>query len=434
MEHRNPRLTALKILSKYSDSRDNLSRITDSFLSREPAPEGGFIRELVRETVRRLNLIDYLIGRFAEGKLEAKVRDILRLGVYQLVFSEKTPEYAAVNETVKLAGEAGRQKAKKLVNAVLRNISRNKRDTLVKELFLRCFHPEWLSKRWLERFGEKEAQKFFVANNSFPRVTARVNTLKITRERLIALFASEGTKAEETRYSPDGIVFESNPELEKLPSFRKGFFVLQDEASQLVSYVLRPKKGASILDVCSGAGIKTSHIAQMTGNTSKIMGVEISEHQVRRAKENFAKLGVLSAETVRADVFTCKTGSFEYTLVDAPCSGLGALRRKPDIKWNRKESDVKERYPEIQSRILAHCSGLVAPGGAMVYATCTTEPEENEDVVEGFLRKNPDFGLGVINLPGEAARLCENNGTVLRTYPHRHGMDAFFAVRLIKKG
>lgn len=439
-----PRSVALKILDRYEPGKTNLSALMARRIEGPDAPrEKGFTRDLVWGVVRYLYALDFLIDRFATKpqKLEPQVRNILRLGTFQLLFFEgKVPEYAAVNESVALARASRRSPAASLVNAVLRGIIREK-DKLpwpdenadpATAIAVRFSHPEWLVKRWIKRWGNERTKELCAADNETPPLAIRVNTLKITRNDLQKRLEGEGVASRPAAVSPDGLILDSRPVIENLEAYRRGLFIVQDEASQIVSFLLDAREGGTVLDLCSGAGIKAAHIAQITRGKAKLVAVDLSETQVRRSRENFERLGVTGVEMLKEDALAIRGPAADRVLLDAPCSGFGAVRRKPDIKWNRSESDVVSRLPELQKKMIARAASLVMPGGKLVYSTCTTEPEENEEVVEYLLGRFPDLAVekpGTDLLPGE---LVTPEG-YFRSFPHEHDMDGFFAAVLRRK-
>lgn len=441
------RSLALEILNGYQPQKSNLSQLIASRFSRLPQdfPDRGFARDLVWGAVRYLNTLDWFIDQFADEpeRMEPAVRNILRIGLLQVLFlSERVPHYAAVDESVNLATASGKGRASKLVNAVLRNIIRKENDlpwpaeedNPVKSVAVRHAHPGWMVARWLKRYGKEETVRLCQADNTVPHLTVRVNTLKITREALKKRLSDEGIASESTAYSPDGLILLSNPELEKLESYRQGLFIVQDEASQLVTRILDPQPGETVIDLCFGVGVKTTHIAQLTGCHAQIMAVDNSTQQIEKAKENFARMGIGDRVTaVAADARTFSAPEADRVLVDAPCSGLGVIRRKPDIKWNRSEEDVESKYPPLQKSILFNGARLVKKGGVIVYSTCTIEPEENEDVIKDFLLAFPDFRLDPVDLDGQARDLMNDKKYFFATFPHRHGTDGFFAARLRRR-
>jgi 16S rRNA (cytosine967-C5)-methyltransferase len=444
MQSANERYAAIRILGKYHPQKSNLSRLLNTSLEprnkrESEIPEAkrrgideesggllskGFIRDLVWGTVCRLNTLDYVVDRYyGSGKpLENSVRNILRLGIYQLIFAGDIPDYAAVNETVKLAGMIKRPAAAKLINAVLRQVIRDRgklfdrtdfRDE-AKYISVLESHPAWLVSRWLKRFGEDETRELCGAGNVRPRVTLRVNTLKVSRETFLESLKGNSIKADPSALSADGVYLADRTELEKIPGYGLGFFAVQDEGSQLASYMLGPLPGEKILDLCCGACVKSTHIAQLARNGCEITAVDNSASQLKLAEDNIRKLGAKNIRLVNSDAGSFTGFEADRILIDAPCSGFGVIRRKPDIKWNRTEKDVAGRFPRLQNEILANAAGLVKKDGVILYVTCTTEPEENEEIIDGFLRKNTNFSAE----------------PYFRSLPHKYAMDGFFAAKL----
>ena len=437
------RLAALNILNRYKPQDTNLSEITSSVLSKYSGMKDyGFARDLARGAVRRLKTIDGIISKFSlRKKIDPGVRNILRLGVFQLIYlKDEVPAYAAINESVELAKKTHGQGAANFVNAVLRKVVDGQAeffDIIAKlgpaeAVALKYSFPGWMVKRWIERFGEEETTAFCEALNSQPCLTINTNTAKVSREELKIRLENEGAKARYCAFAPDALKFNSNPELSALGSFKAGLFWVQDEASQLVSHMLDIKPGESILDLCCGSGTKSAHMAMLGGGKSKITAVDSSAKQLEKARENFKVYGIKNAELVKADVLKLKNVSAKKVLLDAPCSGLGTIRHKPDIKWNRREADVTTRYPELQSALLSAAAACVEPGGALVYSTCTAEPEENEQVVERFLKENKYFRLESPESSILKKEVLSEDGKYLKTFSHRHGTDCFFAAKLAR--
>jgi 16S rRNA (cytosine967-C5)-methyltransferase len=432
----NSRFSALRILDLYHPQKTSLSKITNQYWGAKGGRKAniGFVRELVWGTVRFLNTIDFFIDRQIKknSELEPRIRNILRLGIFQLLFlKDRVPAYAAVNETVGLTRLARSPKTTKLVNAVLRKIERENIDISafkfssdrVKDISLRHSHPEWLVEKWLERFGEDEAIALMRANNTETFLTIRVNTLKTTREGLIKALKDEGVDCAPSAYSPTGVNLLCRPELEAIESFRQGCFMVQDEASQKVTDFLDPQPGDTVIDLCAGSGTKTSHIAQVALNKATIHAVDTSAARLRTAKENFKSWGIENVEFLQTDARTLNGLRADRILADVPCSGLGIIRKKPDIKWNRSAEQITGHYPGLQKEILSNAASLLKPGGTLVYSTCTTEPEENEKVIEGFMASAREFEIEQA-APGEK---------YLRLSPERQGTDGFFAAKLRKK-
>jgi 16S rRNA (cytosine967-C5)-methyltransferase len=441
-ELKDARGAALAILNSYRPQGSNLSQLIGNELQKaDGLSDRGFARDLVWSTVKYLNTLDWLIDAFAAKpkKLEPAVRNILRLGLVQLLyFSDRVPEYAAVNEAVAMARKH-RQQAAPMVNALLRRTLREK-DRLpwpdcsvddVECTAIRLAHPAWLVRRWQERRGDADAEKLCAADNAAPPLTVRVNTLKISRDGLRERLAADGVSSELCPYSPDGLALTERPEIERLESFSSGLFIVQDEASQLVSRVLAARCHDTVLDLCSGAGIKASHIAQLTGGRARIVAVDNAAPQLQRAAENFKRLGITNIETRQEDLTRMPAFSADRVLIDVPCSGIGVIRRKPDIKWNRTATDITERYPALQRELLTSAAERVKPGGTLVYSTCSIEPDEDETLVAAFLAQHPSFSVERLEPPAVPETFITADG-FFRSFPHRHNTDGFFAARLIR--
>jgi len=442
MKSDNSRFLAYQILQKYFPERTNVSQLLNEFLAGSPdLKDKGFVRELVWGVVRYLNTIDYIIDLSLEKKkLLNSVRNILRLGAYQLIFVPRVPAYAAINETVELARLSDQENFVPLVNAVLRKIDREKGNivypdrekNVLKYLSVKYSHPEWMVSRWVKRFGEASAEALLLSNNTYPGLTVRTNTLRISREELKRKLEGEGIKSEFTRHSPDGLIFAERPELENSESFTGGLFVIQDEASQLISYLLDPKPNEQILDLCSGSGIKSSHIAQISKLGSKIISVDNSPKQIEAAKRNMEKLGITDVAFRAEDAKKAVGLEADKVLLDAPCSGLGAIRRKPDIKWNHTQKMTEKYYPALQRELLESAGKALKSGGTLVYSTCTFEPEENEEVIHWFLKKFKNFSAEKPAFGPLFEGLIDESGYFLKTYPYKHDMDGFFAAKLAR--
>lgn len=436
------RLVALRVLNRYRPQNTNLSELLGSELNRiSGITDYGFIRGLVWGVVRYLRTLDWIISRYSDRKkIDIETRNILRLGLFQLFYSNgEVPEYAALNESVELAKRANKLSGAGFVNAVLRKAQENLNNILsfdknhdnAEIIGLKFSYPSWMAERWVHRLGTEATAAFCKAGNEAVPLTIRINSSKISRELLKNKLEKEGEQVEYCQFSPDGLKFKSKPRLEKLESFNSGLFCVQDEASQVVSYMLSAGPGEDILDLCSGSGIKSSHLAQIAGAKATITAVDNSGERLRKARENFVRFGTKNVKLVKADAARLKNIKAAKVLLDAPCSGLGAIRRKPDIKWNRTEEDITARFPDMQKRLLSAAAEYVAPGGTLVYCTCTTEPEENEMIIEEFLGINRDFKLESPELPRSAAALI--SGSYYRTLWHVHGTDCFFGAKLVRR-
>lgn len=439
MSGKSPRVVAHEILNRveggaYADI------LLDSMLKGMGRLDAALATELVYGVLRWSIRLDWTIGSFSSikiAKLERSVLNALRLGAYQLLFLTKVPASAAINESVNLIRGRGAKKAG-FVNAVLRKTD-SERDNIrlpgmedgpARHISILYSHPEWLVKRWLDRYGPEETAGLCKAGQEVPPKVIRVNTLLATRDGLINELAKDGREAKATDFSPDGIVVTG----ERVEA-KDGRYYIQDEASQIVPYLLSPAPNETVLDACSAPGGKTTHIAQLMKNTGLICALDINASRVKAVEDLAERLGVRIIKTFAADAgqpLPRGLPAFDAILCDAPCSGLGVIRRTPDIKLRRREGDIAE-ISETQKKILDNISKHLKKGGRIVYSTCTFEPEETDKNIDWFLGKHKDFVLEDARqfLPGSCKSLVDGQG-FLRTFPHRHNMDGFFAARLRK--
>jgi 16S rRNA (cytosine967-C5)-methyltransferase len=435
----NSRFLALESLLEVLNGNVVLKRAVES---RSPAldrRDRAFLMEIVYGVLRFRDTLDWILNHFLKNpsRLGDRTLNNLRIAVYQLLFM-RVPEWAVVNEAVEMEKiSSGSPAGPGLVNAVLRNLLRRRNsfslplafDDPVLRISINSSHPSWLVKRWVARFGEEETALLAEANNEIPRMTLRVNTLKTGRKELLERLSLKGIAAEPTRFSPDGISLRDTVSYEDL-SFVKGLFVVQDEASQLMTYLLNPGPGERILDACAAPGGKTTHIAQMTGDSGEIVAVEKDAKRIARLRDNIGALGITSVRIVNADIRDLQdAGSFDRVLLDAPCSATGVIRKNPDVKYRHTEGDLLA-YKVKQTELLRTVSRLLKKDGTLVYSVCSTEPEEGEETVNEFLKAAPDFRM----IDTEVTFLRDFiDGVVLRTYPHRHHMDGFFGASLCRK-
>lgn len=402
-----------------------------------------FITELVYGTVKMDGTLEWIISQYINRpfhKIAPMIQDILKMGVYQIFFMSKVPESAACNQSVELAKKYGHVGTVKFVNAVLRNAIRNrekanyptKEENLVRHLSLQYYHPEWMIKRWLKRFGPEATINLCQFNNQSAILSLRTNTLKTNRENLLEVLATEGAVCKKSEWTPEGILCESHQGMGSFDSLTEGLFQVQDESSMLVAHVLDPKPGEFIIDTCSAPGGKTTHIAALMHNKGKILALDIYEHKLDRIKENADRLGIDMIETQLLDatlIGDLYANQADRVLVDAPCSGLGVLRRKPDARW-RKTSKLLHELPILQMNILKSAAQTVKPGGVLVYSTCTIEPDENQNIVEQFLKENPEF---VLDHTSEYLPKTSKYGEMVQLLPQTEGVDGFFIARMKRK-
>ncbi len=437
----NPRENALEILRRIEEGA-----FADAYLEQTrqdfDVRDSAFILELVYGTLRNRALLDWILNRFSAQPVEKTdrwTRNILRLGAYQMLFLDKVPVSAAVNTSVDLAKQYGKKHS--YVNALLRNLDRNRgaisypgTDDRARQLAVLYSHPEWLVRRWTGRFGAETTEAFLLANNHPAPLVIRTNTLRTTRKELKASLASEGVIAVETQYSPVGLELVSGSGIQALSSYRKGWFMVQDQAAQLISLMLAPQPGEIVLDACAAPGGKAAHLAEIMQDRGMLIALDADAERIEKIHENIRRLGIAIIKTVQGDAVRYTNEAFDKILIDAPCSGLGVLRRHPDGRWTKSVRTISDRRA-LQKQILKNCAGLLKPGGAFVYATCTTEPEENEDVIADFMHtRSREFIIDDARpyLPPAAAPLVGSDG-FFRTFPHEPEMDGFFGVRIVRK-
>jgi len=406
----------------------------------------ALLTELVYGTLRWRGAIDARLSHHLRRPLartDPFIRNLLRVTLYQLHFLDKIPDYAAVNEAVQIAKKHKGGKVAGFVNGALRTFLRHNSDSAtlhpsddsIATLTAHYSHPEWLVERWLEYFGLEGAKALMRANNERSPLVLRVNTLKSNRKILLDLFEENGVTAIATQWSPEGVWVQSGSAVDGLPGFHQGLFQVQGEASQLVAHLLGPQPGERVLDACAAPGGKSTHIAELIKDAGEVTAVDISTSGIEKIRDNATRLGLTSIRALRSDASRQFAGSyvgyFDRALVDAPCSGLGTLRSHPEIKWHRNPTDI-ERLSRLQTKIVDRVAPCLKPGGVLLYSTCTLTREENEGVVESFLKAHREFELenAAGYLPEQAKSMVQGN--YFMALPHRHNTDGFFAARMKK--
>ena len=404
--------------------------------------------EIATGTLRWQGAFDVVIAAFAArpaGKLDPEVLDILRLTAFQLLHLDRVPASAAVNDAVNLARKAGKKSASGLVNAVLRRISRERarlplpprpdssgnRAEAIAYLSSTLSHPEWLMTRWLDRHGFEAAESWAQFDNGPAALTLRVNTLRASRESLAASLETHGVVTEPTRFAPHGLVVRSgNPLLTPLAA--GGLFLVQDESSQLVALLTAAAPGERVLDACASPGGKTTAMAAAMEDRGLLVATDVRGRRVDLLSRTVHAAGATCVRVVQADAADVLPFGhrFDCVLLDAPCSGLGTLRRDPDIRWRRTEASLPA-LAATQLAMLSRTAEVVEPGGRLIYATCSSEPDENEEVVSRFLAGRRDFSAAQVTLPEELQRFISPDG-YFRTFPFRDQLESFFAAMLVK--
>ena len=382
-------------------------------------------------------LLDFYLGAFCTQKishLQPPLAEILRMGAYQILFLEKVPDSAAVNEAVELAKLSGRGQAAGLVNAVLRKLSRNKAQlppiperTEAEALSIRYSHPKWLVKRLLALLGREEAEAFLRENNEIPPLTVQVNPARTTAQALTAGLTARGISAAPHPWVPGCLELSGTGDLTALPEFQEGKFLVQDPAARLVTLAAGVEPGQRVLDVCAAPGGKSFSAAFAMEDRGEILSCDLHANKLSRIQEGARRLGLSCIQTQAADGRTFHpewAEAFDAVLVDAPCSGLGIIRKKPDTRY--KKPDALAMLPVTQTAILENAASYVRPGGLLVYSTCTVLPEENEQVCTAFLGEHPAFSMEPFALPEPVGR-TEGDVTL---WPQRHHTDGFYICRM----
>lgn len=400
--------------------------------------DAALATRLVYGVLQNQLLLDFWIGAYCSQRpdhLQAPLTDILRLGVYQIVFLDRIPDSAAVNESVNLTKQFGRAKASGLVNAVLRKVVANKknlpipdeRDT-VKQLSITFSHPRWLVKRLVKILGEAETKAFLEADNCAVPMTVQCNLLKNTPEELLTALTEAGVTAALHSWVPGCFELADTGDLTALPVFQQGRFLVQDAAARLTAYAADPRPGMRVIDVCAAPGGKSFDAAIAMGNQGSILSCDLHENKLKRIREGAERLGLTCITAAAADGRAPHADwveSADLVLVDAPCSGLGIIRKKPDIRY--KNPNLLDNLPVLQTAILNNAATYVKPGGTLVYSTCTVLPEENEQVTDAFLAEHPAFSRESFALPTPVGTVADGQITL---WPQKNDTDGFYICRM----
>ncbi len=441
------RLVAARVLDRVESARAYADLALHAALNddRLAARDRAFATELVYGTLRWRGRLDYALTTCCDRPLpllEPAVLTLLRLGAYQLLFLDVPPR-AAVDESVRCAQAMGWARASGLVNAVLRQLSRKKESLPFPELgtdpLAHLVHalslPEWIARRWLEALGPEAAAALARAANETPPLTARANRLLTTRDALLAELATRWADVQPARYAPLALSLGHGVDPGSDPAFREGRFTIQDEASQLVVLLLDPQPGERVLDLCAAPGAKTTGIAECVGASGLVVACDRNQRRLDLVGRATRRLGLANVHLAQADgtqpLGALPGAPFARVLVDAPCSGLGTLRRNPDARWRLRPEDAAT-LAVTQRALLENAAREVIPGGTLVYSTCTLLSEENEAVVASFLAQHPEFSLTPRAALPEAVRPFVEADGFMRTWPQRHGTDGFFAARFTR--
>ncbi|WP_138493109.1 16S rRNA (cytosine(967)-C(5))-methyltransferase RsmB [Paenibacillus pinistramenti] len=443
------RETALYVLTEVETEGAYSNLLLNGAIQRAglSGPDVGLATELVYGTISRLSTIDYFLEKFVSkglGKLQPWVRNLLRLSFYQIYYLDRIPPHAAVNEAVNIAKKRGHQGISGMVNGVLRNVLRQK-ETLklpedmpeVQRIALAESHPEWMVAGWIRQYGAATAEAICRADNEPPPVSVRVNRTKAGRDDLLKDMAGQGLEAVPSSLSEDGIIVRGGGNMALSGWYREGRLSVQDESSMLVAEALDARPGMTVLDCCAAPGGKSCHIAERMEGRGTVIANDVHAHKAKLIEEQADRLGLANVKTRTGDALELAgqfpPASFDRILLDAPCSGLGVIRRKPDLKWTKSPVDLVE-IAQLQQRLLDAVCVLLKPGGVLVYSTCTIERTENAGAVEAFLARHPEFA------PDETPELFQRLAAAsaresagLQILPQDAGSDGFYIARLVKQ-
>lgn len=453
-KHTNPmtaRDVALDILIQYEtlDAFSNLLLHQELEKSNLEARDKRLVTELVYGVIQRKNSLDWVIkGLLKKGGkgLELWVHQLLRLGLYQMIYLDKIPERAAVHETVQIAKVRGHKGISGLVNGIMRSYLRehHKRSPLFapknqQEEAIVYSHPTWMVQRLHELYGAEQAIAIMKAQNEPPKVSVRLNRMKWDREEFVEMWNEEEQgEASDSEVSLDGVILKQVGNAANHSYYQNGAYTIQDESSMLVGYAVDPKPGMKVLDACAAPGGKTTHLAELMENDGSILAYDIHPHKIELVKQHAERLGISIIETRVRDAreipLDDEKSKFDVILLDAPCSGLGVIHRKPDIKWSKEAKQIRA-LTQLQAQLLDHMTHLLKPGGVLVYSTCTWEARENKEQIELFLKRHPEFSADeklIDSFPDLVReRAIMGNGWV-QILPHHFHSDGFFIAKLRK--
>lgn len=434
------RAQALTVLTRWEQGRQPLDELLDRALRGPASADTRLATELVYGTIRRLGTLDWRLGQLLReplAKLPPAIRWVLRLAAYQLLYLDRIPASAAVNEAVKQAKRVGHAGTAKLTNGVLRALIRRLPELpwptdAVARLAAEWSLPDWLAGRWVARYGLDDATALAQAMADQAPTYLRVNTLRTDRDRLLAAFQAAGIPAEPAAL-PESVRVTASVAPAQWPGHAEGWWYIQDLGSMAVALAVAPQPGETVVDLCAAPGGKTTHLAALMGDQGRVEAWELHERRMARLAENIARLGLGSVAVHQGDAAVVTPDrAADRVLVDAPCSGLGVIRRKPDIRWRVTPRSIAELLP-VQDALLAAAARWVRPGGVLVYSTCSTEPEENGQRITDFLAARPDFALEALPPGLPADWLTDQPLGQLSLLPHRHGTDGFFIARLRRR-
>ena len=433
---------AVKILNRVERTDAYLDRLLDNEMrdSELSGLDKALLYEIVHGVVRWMGRLDWILNGFYKGQFSKAIPNLkngLRVALYQILFLDRVPDYAVVNEAVEYVKKLQGQKPADLTNAILRNIIRSKfairypdpEADLIGYLSAFYSHPSWMIKRYLERFGREATEKLLEANNEKPYLTLRINLQKVKPDEFKNLLNAVNLKYKTGKYLPEFFQLLNLTNITAWEYYTKGFFNIQDESAGLACKLLDVKPATRVIDLCAAPGGKTAYLANLMEDRGELIAIDRFEGRLKLFNRNIERLGLTCVKSIAMDALEYNGSEFDSVLADVPCSGTGTLSKKPDIKWKKDLLDIR-RMNDLQAELLNKASGMVKVNGAVVYSTCSIEPEENGAIVKTFLETHPNFKLE--SAAGKfPAEIVDENGCI-QTLPHVHNMDGAFSAKLIR--
>lgn len=433
---------AVKVLNRVERSDSYLEKLLDNEMrnSELTGPDKALLYEIVHGVIRWMGRLDWILNGFYKGQFSKAIPNLkngLRVALYQIMFLDRIPDHAAVNEAVEFVKKLHGQKPADITNAILRNIIRSKNgirypdpdEDIVGYLAAYYSHPSWMVRRYLNRFGREAAENLLAANNEKPFLTLKINTIKVQPQEFQSLLDSVNLRYKPGRYLPEFFQLQNLTNITAWEYYAKGYFDVQDESAGLACRLLDPKPGLRVIDMCAAPGGKTSYIASLMHDQGELIALDRYSSRLEILERNMSRLGFNCITTIEINALDFEGNDFDRVLVDVPCSGTGTLSKKPDIKWKKDLLDLRNNKA-MQYELLLKAASLVKVNGIIVYSTCSIEPEENYEVINQFLLEHTNFRLvnAADTFPPD---LIDENGCI-QTYPHAHKMDGAFAAKLIK--
>ncbi len=433
---------AIRILSRFERSDSYLDKLLEHELRTGGLShqDKALLTELVNGVTRWLSKLDWVLTGFYHGEFDkcmTPVKNAMRIALYQVMFLNKIPPAAAINESVEIIKRIKGEKSAGIVNAVLRNITRNldnirypnQEEDMVWFLSVMYSHPKWMVKRWLDRWGREFTEELLKANVGRPSITLRVNGLHTDIHTVETWLEEQSIPFTKSMQHESSLLVSSLRDITTSDMFASGHIAIQDASASMAAFLSQAKPGMKVIDLCSAPGGKAFYVAELMKNEGTIIAIDKYEAKLRFLNDGAERLGISILEAKTGDARTFQSEQSDIVLADVPCTGFGTLSKKPDIKWKREADDITKLLP-LQRDILKNAASLVKPGGTIIYSTCTIESEENEENIAWFLQEYPEFTLDPAEkyLPAE---VCEHG--FMKTLPGKHLSDGAFAARLIKK-